>query len=64
MNHQILTRDQNRYMPMIYTIWIFIGASFGLWLALPIANLSVVALEYPPYTAKVSTNNSAPRTLH
>lgn len=30
----ILTCEQNRYLPMIYTIWATVGASSDLWLAL------------------------------
>lgn len=30
INHCILTRAQNRYGPMIYTIWDIVGTSYDL----------------------------------
>jgi hypothetical protein len=34
MKNYILTREQNRYVPMIYTIWVVVGTSFDLLIAL------------------------------
>ena len=57
MNHHIFTHVQNRYLPIIYEVWIIVGR-------FPAANqLPAVAFNYPGYTEKVRADESFPSSF-